>query len=199
MFYLSRIEHSLRLPPHLLSLRLQDAVMGELEKLFLDKVIANLGLCVSVYDIQSIKDHFILPNDGHPTLTVVFTLIMFRPFVGEIITAKVLESTADGLRLSLGFFDDIYIPSHRLPTPSHKKDNLKKNSVMWYWKPSDDEFSIELKDQIRFQVESVNYPKIPTEQPENSKPFAPMEVKGSIDFDGLGPVHWWQDVDEEAS
>lgn len=199
MFYLSRIEHSLRLPPHLLSLHLQDAVMGELEKLFLDKVINNLGLCVSVYDIQSIKDHFILPNDGHPTLTVVFTLIMFRPFVGEIITAKVIESTADGLRLSLGFFDDIYIPSHRLPTPSHKKDNLKKNSVMWYWKPSDDEFSIELKDQIRFQVESVNYPKIPTEQPENSKPFAPMEVKGSIDFDGLGPVHWWQDVDEEAS
>lgn len=29
---------------------------------------------------------------------VVFTLIMFRPFVGEIITAKVIDSTADGLR-----------------------------------------------------------------------------------------------------
>lgn len=24
-------------------------------------------------------------------------------------------------------------------------------------------------------------------------------LQGSIDFDGLGPVHWWQDVDEEAS
>ncbi|XP_062017009.1 DNA-directed RNA polymerase III subunit RPC8 [Rosa rugosa] len=199
MFYRSRIEHSLRLPPSLLSLRLQDAVKGELEKLFLDKVISNLGLCISVYDIQSIKDHFILPNDGHPTLTVVFTLITFRPFVGEIITAKVIESTANGLRLSLGFFDDIYIPTHRFPTPCHKKDDSKKNVVLWYWKPSDDEFSIDMKDQIRFQVESVNYPKIPIEQPENSKPFAPMEVKGSIDFDGLGPVHWWQDVDEEAS
>lgn len=30
------------------------------------------------------------------------------------------------MAVSLGFFDDIYIPSHRLPTPSHKKDNLKK-------------------------------------------------------------------------
>lgn len=67
MFYLSRIEHTLRLPPHLLSLRLEDAVRGELEKLFLDKVIANLGLCISVHTIQSIKDGFILPNDGHPT------------------------------------------------------------------------------------------------------------------------------------
>lgn len=37
-------------------------------------MISNLGLCISVYDIESIKDHFILPNDGHPTLTVcIFT------------------------------------------------------------------------------------------------------------------------------
>ncbi|XP_050367684.1 uncharacterized protein LOC126786025 isoform X2 [Argentina anserina] len=196
MFYLSRIEHTLRLPPSLLSYRLRDAVKGELEKIFLDKVISNLGLCISVYDIDidDIKDMFILPNDGHPTLKVNFTMIMFRPFVGEIITAKVIESTADGLRLSLGFFDDIYIPIHRFPTPFFKKGNSKKNVVLWFWKPpdSDEEYPIDLKDQ----VESVNYPKIPIEQPENSKPFAPMEVKGAIDFDGLGPVLWWKEVEE---
>ncbi|BFG37563.1 hypothetical protein CerSpe_238370 [Prunus speciosa] len=70
MFYLSRIEHTLRLDPHLLSRCLEDAVRGELEKLFLDKVIANLGLCISAHSIQSIKDGFILPNDGHPTFRV---------------------------------------------------------------------------------------------------------------------------------
>ncbi|KAK9910879.1 hypothetical protein M0R45_034816 [Rubus argutus] len=144
---------------------------------------------------------------------VVFTLIMFRPFVGEIVTAKVIDSTADGLRLSLGFFDDICIPSHRLPLFLHhrtKRITQKcRNSVMWYWKPSDDEFSIDLKDQIRFQVESVNYPKILPEQPENSKPIAAMESQPfglyrlkkelGLGINGLGPVHWWQDVDVEAS
>lgn len=38
MFYLSRIEHKLRLPPSLLSLPIRDAIHMELEKLFLDKV-----------------------------------------------------------------------------------------------------------------------------------------------------------------
>ncbi|XP_021827445.1 DNA-directed RNA polymerase III subunit RPC8-like isoform X2 [Prunus avium] len=178
MFYLSRIEHTLRLPPHLLSLRLEDAVRGELEKLFLDKVIANLGLCISVHSIQSIKDGFILPNDGHPTFRVEFTLIMFRPFVGEIIVAKLKESTANGLLL---FAEDY------------------RDRVVWIWKfpDSDEELVIDGIDQIKFQVHSVNFPPIPIEQPEDSKPFAPMVVTGSIDFDGLGLVSWWVDAEDK--
>lgn len=38
MFSLSLVEHTLRLPPHLLSLSLEKAVRHELEELFLDKV-----------------------------------------------------------------------------------------------------------------------------------------------------------------
>jgi hypothetical protein len=38
MFYLSRLEHTFRLPPSLLSLPREEAVKGELERLFLDKV-----------------------------------------------------------------------------------------------------------------------------------------------------------------
>lgn len=44
MFYLSLIEHKLRLPPHLLSLPLQDAIKKELENIFLDKVDIFLSL-----------------------------------------------------------------------------------------------------------------------------------------------------------
>ncbi|XP_059437809.1 DNA-directed RNA polymerase III subunit rpc8-like [Corylus avellana] len=98
MFYLSRLEHTFRVPPSLLSLPCEEVVKGELEKLFLDKVIAKLGLCVSVYDIRSIKGGFIFPSDGAPTYTVVFRLIMFRPFEGEIIAAKLKESNSTGLR-----------------------------------------------------------------------------------------------------
>lgn len=99
MFYLSRIEHTLRVPPDVLSRPLTDAIKAELEKLFLDKVcvasnsrfcifisyalkssnsandilmkvIANLGLCISVYDITSIEGGFIFPGDGAATYTV---------------------------------------------------------------------------------------------------------------------------------
>ncbi|XP_061351449.1 uncharacterized protein LOC133296474 [Gastrolobium bilobum] len=197
MFYLSRIEHKLPLPPPLLTLPIREAMHMELEKLFLDKVIANLGLCISVRDIRSIEGGFIFPGDGAPTYTVVFNLIMFRPFVGEIINAKLLSSDADGLRLSLGFFDDIYVPAHHLPNPNHfvaEPTNSKKG--IWFWDFEQSSYPIHDTDVIKFRVQSVTYPPIPVEQPKESKPFAPMLVTGSLDHDGLGPDSWWFETEE---
>ncbi|GJX25597.1 MAK10-like protein, partial [Tanacetum coccineum] len=59
-----------QLREHTLSLSLKEAVKGELESLFFDKVIANLGLCISVYDIESIYGGFIFANESAPTYTV---------------------------------------------------------------------------------------------------------------------------------
>ncbi|XP_052169999.1 uncharacterized protein LOC127786562 isoform X2 [Diospyros lotus] len=203
MFYLSEIEHTLRLPPSLLDLPLHDAIKGELEGLFLDKVIANLGLCISVYDIRSIDGGFIFPGDGASTYTVRFRLVMFRPFVGEVIVAKLKESDANGLRLSLGFFDDILIPAHLMPNPSHiEPDPENQKQLKWVWEFEGANYPIDEID------ENVNYPKIPIEQEKlstpieeekqsnpvkekQSKPFAPMVITGSLDADGLGPVSWW--------
>lgn len=192
MFYLSKIEHKFALPPHLLARPIREAIQSELERLFLDKVIQKLGLCISVYDITSIEGGSIFPGAGAPTYQVVFNLIMFRPFPGEIISAKVISLDADGLRLSLGFFEDIYIPTHHMPCPSHyiSKNNTRK----WTWEYGEetDEFNIEISDEIRFRVQSVSYPTIPVEQVKESKPFAPMVVNGSLNYEGLGPVSWWQ-------
>ncbi|KAI5663617.1 hypothetical protein M9H77_22940 [Catharanthus roseus] len=192
MFYLSEIEHTLRLPPHLLNLPLNEAIKGELEGLFLDKIIAKLGLCISVYDLRSIEGGFVFPGDGASTYTVKFRLLMFRPFVGEVIAARLKESTSDGLRLSLGFFDDINVPVPLLPNPSHAEpDPENKNQVRWIWEYNGDNYPIDGVDEIRFRVHAVNYPSIPLEQEPDSKPFAPMVVTGSLDADGLGPVSWW--------
>ncbi|XP_056160034.1 uncharacterized protein LOC115677520 isoform X2 [Syzygium oleosum] len=207
MFYLSLIEHTLRLPPHLLSLSQDKAVRHELENLFLDKVIANLGLCISLYDIRRIDGGFIFPGDGAPTYTVECRLIVFRPFIGEIIDAKLKEFDKDGLRLSMGFFDDIYIPFHLLPYPSRfEPDSENGNRFRWIWEYRDaneengaDQTSgtvlypiDEIGETIRFRVQSVNYPSIPLEQPKDAKPFAPMVITGSLDNDGLGPLSWWE-------
>lgn len=188
MFYISKLDHTLPLPPHLLSLPLAAAIKEELENKFLDKVIANLGLCISVYDIQSIEGGFIFPGDGCSTYKVIFRLIMFRPFIGEIITGKVEESNATGLRLSLGFFSDIYVPSNLLRQPCRLGED-----GLWIWTYGDDELPIDVDEKICFRVNGIRYPPIPYEQDENAKPYAPMEIIADIDEDGLGMVAWWQD------
>ncbi|KAJ0843096.1 putative DNA-directed RNA polymerase [Helianthus annuus] len=192
MFNLTKLEHTLRLEPHLLTLPLNEAIKGELERLFVDKIIAKLGLCISVYDIESIDGGFIFPNEGAPTYTVKFRLIIFRPFVGEIISARLKESNADGLRLSLGFFEDIYIPELLMPEPSEAEpDSENRGQVKWTWLFNDEKYLIDGVDEIRFRVQNIKFPEIPREQ-KDPKPFAPMEIIGSLVSEGgLGPVSWW--------
>ncbi|OWM83251.1 hypothetical protein CDL15_Pgr012732 [Punica granatum] len=193
MFSLSLIEHTLRLPPHLLGLSLEKAVRHELEGLFLDKayvfkVIAKLGLCVSVYDIRSINGGFIFPGDGAPTYTVRCRLIMFRPFVGEIIDAKLKDYDENSLRCSVASHcSDKWAARGQLAGPI-------RNRRRWVWEyQTDDEnqtsgsmFAIdEIGATIRFKVQSISYPSIPLEQPNSSKPFAPMVVTVSSFYTAL--------------
>lgn len=193
MFVLSQIEHNLPMPPNLLSRPLVDAIKSELERLFLDKVVANLGLCVSVYDIVAVEGGFIFPGEGCSTYKVSFRLLMFRPFTGEVLVGKISGYDEKGLQVSLDFFSDICIPAHLM-----QFGTVRGQDGRWLLKSGDDELYLDIDDDIRFLVSSIKYPPIPVEQKEDDKPFAPMQINGSIKGDGLGLLAWWAADEEEA-
>lgn len=56
---------------------------------------------------------------------------MFKPFRGEIITGKVRACTEDGVHVSLGFFEDVFIPHTELQEPSEFQQGL------WVWRYSE--------------------------------------------------------------
>lgn len=43
-----------------------------------------------------------------------FRLVVFRPFVGEVLIGRIMAATHKGIRVSLEFFDDIFIPDNLL-------------------------------------------------------------------------------------
>ncbi|KAF3456061.1 hypothetical protein FNV43_RR00704 [Rhamnella rubrinervis] len=96
LFYLSRIEHKLRVPPDLHERPIEEAIRGEL---FVDKVIANLGLCISVYDIRSRTGGFIFPREGSATYTIGKMKVFLR--VGQMaeLDARRTEVLAKAARL----------------------------------------------------------------------------------------------------
>ncbi|OAY81081.1 DNA-directed RNA polymerase III subunit rpc8, partial [Ananas comosus] len=156
MFYLSKIEHDLPMPPRLLNRPLISAIKGELERLFLDKV--------------------------------KFRMVVFQPFIGEILTGKIESSDEACLRLSLGFFNDIYIPEHRIARPCKRGDD-----GIWVWLYEGEELPLDIGEEVRFRVVNIKYPPVPNEQKEDAKPFAPMEIIGETSGDGLGLPSWWGD------
>ncbi|KAK9087155.1 hypothetical protein Syun_029549 [Stephania yunnanensis] len=106
---------------------------------------------------------------------VVCRLLMFRPFVGEVLSGKVDSSDVNGLRLSVGFFKDIYVPVHLFPNPSKFSEDGR-----WVWIYEGDELNIENEEEIRFRIQSVKYPPIPVEPEKDAKPFAPMAITVSV-------------------
>ncbi|KAM7496047.1 hypothetical protein LguiA_020461 [Lonicera macranthoides] len=77
----------------------------------------------------------------------------------------------------LDFFDDIYVPAHLMPNPSHSEpDPENKKVVRWIWEFDGENYPIDGVDEIRFRVQSVSYPSVPIDQERESKPFAPMVI-----------------------
>ena len=48
---------------------------------------------------------------------VTFRVLVFRPFIEEVLIGRVKSSTKEGLTLNLGFFDDIFLPASHLQHP----------------------------------------------------------------------------------
>ena len=82
-------------------------------------MIHGLGLAITVQDIIHIGDPIIHPGEGSPFVRVTFQLIVFRPFEYEILVGKVRTANETGISVSLGFFDDIFLPAAYMQANSH--------------------------------------------------------------------------------
>lgn len=130
MFILSALQEEVRVLPCDLHLSPLDAVSEVIKQRFVDKVVPNLGLVVTLYDVQSVEGGFVYPNDGAAFFKVAFRVVVFRPYVGEVITGTLRSCSKEGLRVCLGFFSDVLVPEHALQDPSFFNEGEK----LWVWR-----------------------------------------------------------------
>ena len=62
------------------------------------QVLQDVGLCVAMYDILYASEGFINHGDGCSYVTVQFRMVIFRPFIGEVLTGKIRSSNQEGVR-----------------------------------------------------------------------------------------------------
>jgi DNA-directed RNA polymerase III subunit RPC8 len=118
-------------------------------------VISKCGVCIGIFDILTADDPVIYPSEGSCHQQVQFRLIVFRPIIGEVITGKLSECSEDGIHVSLDFFDDIFVPSSLLPTPSEWRSNGRDRPV-WIWRVGEGDnegdingFAMEIGDMVK--------------------------------------------------
>lgn len=195
MFILSELLDLVRVPPHTFNLPIQHAITNELSQKFSNKVVSNLGLAISVWDILDIKDGLLKPGDGASFVEVKFRLVVWKPFIGEILTGWVADCSAEGIKVKLEFFDEIFVPKNYL----FENCSFKPVEKAWIWLPdAETELFIDVNDKIRFRVEEEIFVNIKpkssseaagTEEPVNKAP--PYALLASCQTDGMGCVSWW--------
>ncbi|CAK5267407.1 unnamed protein product [Mycena citricolor] len=196
----------------------EQAIITELNKKYANRVLHDVGLCMCVFDLTEAGEGKVRYGDGYLWYKVVFRMVIFRPFQSEVLLAKVMSSDQNGIRLSLDFFDDIYVPVHYLPTPNAFDPNERAH----FWLPNSELGEGELLDSplvermwmdkgeiMRIRVESDEfYDEEPgpakmaegVQVVKEAQTRAPFTITASIGEQGLGPITWWSaaQVDEDA-
>lgn len=69
--------------------------MDQIDIKFANKIILDVGLCISLFDFLEIGDPYVYPAEGSAHQRVKFRMVVFRPFAGEVslITVRQIFST----------------------------------------------------------------------------------------------------------
>ena len=192
-----------RLEPRDFNRPLPEALSEALNAKLANKVVKDVGLVISLFDILKIGESHIMAGDGASHTKVTFRVLVFRPFVEEVLVGKIKSSNKDGLMLNLGFFDDIFVPSEALQQPSR----FDESDQVWVWEfPGEDGDHVDLfmdpGEELRFRVTSECFvdtsppgpkdtkkPEVVQESEEQQK--IPYQIQASINEPGLGLLSWW--------
>ncbi|EDW78859.1 uncharacterized protein Dwil_GK12491 [Drosophila willistoni] len=219
MFVLAELKDNVRIAPDHFNLKLIDAVRDEIDRKLANKVLLNVGLCIALKEIVSLKDSTILPGDGASHTEVLFRYVVFRPRLGTIMTGKIRNCSREGVHVTLGFFDDILIPQAALQHPSR----FDEAEQAWVWEyPLEDgakhDLFMDVGEPIKFRVtreifeetSPIGPPKAENQTAQNASTSAaaaaaagaqevktPYKIIGAINESGLGVLSWWDQQNKE--
>lgn len=197
MFILSELTDLIRILPQNFNLATPTALKDEIHIKYSNKVISNLGLGISVWDILEIKDGMLKPGDGGSYVEVKFRLIVWKPFVGEVLSGWVADCTPEGIKVRMEFFDDIFIPKNYI----FENSVFKPADKAWVWEPDEEtKLYIDVNEMIRFRVEEEVFanikPKLSSEalaldSEQEQQRAPPYALIASCQTDGMGCTLWW--------
>ncbi|KAJ5902389.1 RNA polymerase III subunit Rpc25 [Penicillium taxi] len=193
MFIISTIADLIPICPEDFDKSSAVAIEDNINAKYANKVIQELGLCMSFYCLLEASDGLIGHGTGMVNANVTFDMIVFRPHKGEIMMGKISSGSEKGIKITMEFFSDILIPPSLLMEGA-KFDHAEQ---VWTFQPEDGPIMyFDVGEIVRFRVEAEEWneqnPNAPDvfEDTSEIKPVS-YSIIGSMQLDGLGPVAWW--------
>jgi DNA-directed RNA polymerase III subunit RPC8 len=98
MYNLAVLRDTVRILPQDFHRDSYQTIADALNRKYANRIVKDVGLCIALWDVLEKGDEFLFPQDGAAFLKVKFRIIVFRPFVGEVIVGKVVRMSRAGLQ-----------------------------------------------------------------------------------------------------
>jgi len=172
MFYKTRLQDHIRVPPALFDEKTELAVIKMIKNKYGGFIDKDLGIVVDVLGVETIGDGIIIPGDGASYYDTTFDLIVFKPEMKEVLPAKVTDIADFGAFLSLG-------PAEGMVHISQTMDDFVSFSKDKVLLGKDSKRSLKVSDQCRARIIAVSFKEI-----GNPKIGLTMRQQG------LGKLEW---------
>lgn len=107
MYKLVTFEESVRVPPNLFGMKINEAALQMLREQYERTVNKDLGVLVALMDARVKGEGRIIPGDGAAYFDVECDALVFNPEVGEIVDGQVSEIVEFGAFVRLGPIDGL--------------------------------------------------------------------------------------------
>src|SRR3989338_6843304 len=107
MYYMKTVEDRVRVLPSMFGSDLEDAVLKLLRDRFERRILKDLGMVLSIDDVEIVSEGVVIPGDSGAYYTVRFSALSFIPSINEIFEAEAKEIVEFGSFASIGPFQGL--------------------------------------------------------------------------------------------
>ena len=152
MFVLVERKDIIVVQPEYFGDNLEDVIKFLINEKYSNNILQDVGLVVSLYDILQIEESQIYQGEGSAYTMVKFRLLVFGPFVGEVLQGTIYKQDEEGVVVTLyPFFDHVYIQASQLPAP------CVFDGKEWVWKYKGIDFILFTDDIVNFKVYKTEF------------------------------------------
>ncbi|KAJ1967039.1 killer toxin resistant protein [Dispira parvispora] len=189
MFVLATFSDTVKVDPSQFRKDPLVAIREEINRKYANRIVQDVGLCIAVYDLLEVDDGLIYHSVGSLNYDTQFRLVVFRPYTGEVLLGKVRSCTEKGLKISLDFFDDIWVPPALLPPQSQ----FDQTEQVWVWKYDGNSLYMDPGEKIRVRVIAESFveaaPETPKKEPADVTPVTLPLSKEQSDLQTPSPTY----------
>jgi len=160
MFELVQVEDMVRIEAHDFAKPFVETLTAAVNAKFANKIVMDCGLAICAFDILSVGDALLFPGIAAQHVQATFRLLVFRPALGELIEGTASHISPEGVRVSLGFFDDVFVPTSLMPRGARFEE--ADNAWTMLVPTAEGDLFLEENDKVRVRVAAVVFNKYNT-------------------------------------